>query len=92
MGGDVRRKVQALLDLIEETVPVPQILIDGSENPDKHTRPFEQKPASRMVEVLKEMYHTLLHTGLTRTEAKLRLAALEPFHNYPELLAALDEE
>ena len=92
MGGDVKRKVQALLELIEETVPVPQILIDGSENPDKHTRPFEQKPASRLPEVLKEMYQTLLHTGLSPTEAKLRLAALEPFHHYPELLAALDEE
>ncbi len=92
MGGEVKRKVQALLELIEETVPVPQILIDGSENPDKHTRPFEQKPASRLPEVLKEMYQTLLHTGLSPTEAKLRLAALEPFHHYPELLAALDEE
>jgi len=92
MGGEVRRKVQALLDLIEETVPVPQILIDGSENPDKHARPFEQKPTSRLPEVLKEMYQSLLHAGLTRTQAKLRLAALEPFHHYPELLAALDEE
>ena len=92
MGGEVRRKVQALLDLIEETVPVPQILIDGSENPNKHARPFEQKPSSRLPEVLKEMYQSLLLAGFTRTAAKLRLAALEPFNQYPELLAALDEE
>ena len=91
MGGDVKRKVQALLELIEETVPVPQILIDGSENPDGHARPFEQKHASRLPEVLKEMYQTLLDTGLSTTGAKLRLAALEPFNHYPELLATLDE-
>jgi len=92
IGGEVRRKVQALLDLIEETVPVPQILIDGAEHPDKHTKPFEHKPPARMQELMKEMYQGLLHTGLTRTEAKLRLAALEPFHHYPELLASLDQE
>lgn len=92
MGGEVRRKVQALLDLIEETVPVPQILVDGSENPDKHARPFEQKPPARIQEALKEIYQGLRESGLSSTDAKLRLAALEPFHHYPELLAALDEQ
>jgi len=91
-GAGAGRKVRALLSLIEETVPVPTITMDSAENPDKHEKPFENAPAAVLQSVLRETYRALRDSGLMRSQARLRIASLEPFHNYPELIASLDDE
>ncbi len=92
MGGLIRRKTEAVLALIEETIPVPMITMDVSESPDRHSKPFEGKDESVILAILQETFQSLRHSGQSRSEARLYLSTLDPFHHYPHLLASLDEE
>lgn len=90
-SGGIGPKVRALLSLIEETVPVPTITMDSAENPDKLEKPFENTSTTVLQGVLRETYQVLRESGFTHSQARLRIASLEPFHNYPELVACLDD-
>jgi hypothetical protein len=92
MGNLVRRKAEAMLSLVEETVPVPMISMDVSEHPDQHSTPFGSKDEAVIMALLQETYQSLRHSGLSRNEARLSLSTLDPFHHYPHLLASLDDE
>ncbi|MED4582514.1 ATP-binding protein [Brevibacillus choshinensis] len=90
-SGEHRSELQALLKFLEETVPVTMISITNSENPDLHGKPFEFKPTKELLDVLQVMYQALIQTGSTSEEAILRLSVMEPFDQYPELLASYKE-
>lgn len=92
MNHMVKRKVEALLALAEATIPVPLITMDASEHPDRHARPFEGKDEAKVRGILQETYQVLRRNGVSKTDARFRLASLEPFPQYPHLLASLDEE
>jgi hypothetical protein len=83
--------IRALIRLIEETIPVPLIAMNNSENPDKQVKPFEKIPSEELIEVMTEVYKSLLVSGLTIAEAQNRLAVMEPFNYYPELVASFIE-
>jgi hypothetical protein len=72
-----------MLRLIEETVPVPLIILNGSNNPDKIQRPFEGAPSDELKSVLEEIWSSMINTGVSRENAKLRLVHMEPFSDYP---------
>jgi hypothetical protein len=78
--------IRALIRLIEETIPVPLIAINNSENPDKQVKPFEKIPSEELIEVMTEVYKSLIVSGLTIPEAQKRLAVMEPFNYYPEFV------
>jgi len=85
----ISKDVSHFLRLVEETIPVPLILIDGSENPDRFG---DQKKASpEMHEVFRALHATLCAGGSSPEVAFEQLAATEPFHRYPELLAVFKE-
>nr|WAI02775.1 MAG: ATP-binding protein [Candidatus Methanoperedens sp.] len=79
--------IKAMIRLIEETIPVPLIAINNSENPDKQFKPFEKTPSNELIEVITEVYKSLIVSGLTVPEAQNRLAVMEPFNYYPEFIA-----
>ncbi|MCZ7385823.1 MAG: ATP-binding protein [Candidatus Methanoperedens sp.] len=83
--------IRALIRLIEETVPSPMIAMDNSENPDKQIKPFEKLPSNELVDVMTEVYKSLLASGLTVQDAQNRLAVMEPFYHYPELVVSFFE-
>jgi len=82
-SGDNRKKIQAMLRIIEETVPVPLIILNGSNNPDKIQRPFEGSPPDELKNVLEEIWDSLINTGVSREKAESRLIHMEPFSDYP---------
>lgn len=83
------KAVKPLIRLLEETLPVPLIVINESENPDSFFRPFEKVVASNeLKELLKTVYKSLLNTN-TPEQAKRRLLLIEPFNEYPELIECL---
>jgi len=86
-AGVAKAKIQALLKLVEETVPVPLIVLNSSNNPDKIQRPFEETPPEEMRSVLKEIWNSLINTGVSRENAKTRLIHMEPFSDYPQFVA-----
>ncbi|MFN1215642.1 ATP-binding protein [Chryseobacterium kwangjuense] len=83
------KAIKPLIRLLEETIPVPLIVINESENPDSFFRPFEKVAASsELKELLKTVYKSLLNTNAPE-QAKSRLLLIEPFNEYPELIECL---
>ena len=86
-AGVAKSKIQALLKLVEETVPVPLIVLNSSNNPDKIQIPFEGTPPEEMRSVLEEIWNSLISSGVSRENAKTRLIHMEPFSDYPQFVA-----
>jgi hypothetical protein len=85
-SGNSKKKIQAMFRIIEETVPVPLIILNGSNNPDKIQRPFEDTPSEDLKKVLAELWNSMTDSGLSPEETKKRLVHMEPFSDYPEFV------
>jgi hypothetical protein len=85
-------KLNALLRLIEETIPVPLIMTTDREMPDRTLGPFEAAKESDLIEVIHQVYDALVAGGLSQSDALLRLGTFEPFGSFPSLLQSLKEE
>lgn len=85
-------KLNALLRLVEETIPVPLITITDREQPDQTIGPFEVAKEAEILEVMRQVLKSLQAGGLSRKDALLRLACFEPFYLFPQLLQAIKEE
>ncbi len=91
-AGPLLSEVRAMLRVIEETVPVQRIWIDTAENRDTPKTGFSGEATSEIISVLDVMYRNMvIHKGMSCELAKDRLLRTEPFHEYPELIAALPE-
>lgn len=84
-------KLNALLRLIEETIPVPLITITDREAPDQTIGPFEGAKEAEILEIMHQVFASLLAGGLSRKDALLRLSHFEPFPRFPELLQTIQE-
>jgi hypothetical protein len=82
-SGENKKKIQTMLRMIEETVPVPLIILNDSNNPDKIQRPFEDAPSDELKSVLEEIWKSMINTGVSPENAKSRLTHMEPFSDYP---------
>lgn len=84
--------VRALLRLLEETVPVPLITIEGAENPDRLAGPFEGASTTEVRDVLSLIYDALLSQGISRASVRERLLALDGFSQFDALVIQICEE
>lgn len=93
-SGEFTKKVSTLLKFIEETVPVPLIMVRENENVDdiQQGKPFENEPNDLLIQVMRDMYKVLITGGLSSGEAKSRILNVEPFDNYPEYVERLNDE
>ncbi len=85
-------KLNALLRLIEETIPVPLIMTTDREMPDRTLGPFEAAIESDLMEVMHQVHAALVAGGLSKEDAMLRLSTFEPFGSFPSLLQSIREE
>ena len=85
-------KFNALLRLIEETIPVPLITTTDREMPDRTIGPFEAAKGPEILEVMRQVFAALMAGGLAKNDAMLRLANIEPFGGFPQFLQTLMEE
>lgn len=92
MACSDKPKLNALLRLIEETIPVPLIMTTDREMPDRTLGPFEAAKESDLTEVMRQVYAALVAGGLSQTDSLLRLSTFEPFGSFPSLLQSLREE
>ena len=90
-AGANRPAVEALLRLLEESVPVRQIWLDAAQKPDGHARPFEEASEKDVKQVLTQVYEALRHVGHSAASAKERVASMDAFALYPHLLATLTD-
>ena len=86
-----RSALNALLRLIEETVPFPHIAIENSEKPNSLPGPFEHAAESQIREVMEQAFNSLVATGYGSKEAVNRLRTIWPFELFPALLQSLSE-
>lgn len=87
-----RSALNAVLRLIEETIPVPHITLSNSENPSGISSPFEKCKQTEIRSVMEEAFASLVDSGYPEREAGLRLATIWPFELFPEILESLIEE
>jgi hypothetical protein len=78
--------------LVEETIPVPLITTTDRTMPDCTLGPFETAAEADVLDVMRQVFAALIAGGLSKSEALLRLAQIEPFGNFPPLLQLLREE
>ena len=89
-AGGSKKSIDALLRLVEETVPTTLITMNQNESESAQAAAFETAPAD-LVAVLGEVYSALVRSGHSPKQAIERLAAMEPFGRYPDALAGLAE-
>lgn len=89
-AGPGSKALEALLRLIEETIPTTLITMSQNENETTQANPFEIAPGD-LVKVLHEVFDALVGGGLTHQDAIDRLTVMEPFRRFPEAIAALDD-
>ncbi len=84
--------IRALIRLLEETVPVQQIWIDSSTDPENHSQPFEDTPPREVVEVMTQVYQALRKSGLSPQQARDRILTMEPFQHFEALVQTLSDD
>ena len=88
-AGDGRTALEALLRLLEETVPVRQIWLDAAQKPDGHAKPFEEIADMDVKQVMTLVYQALRRGGHSPAAAKERVATMDAFAGHPQLIATL---
>lgn len=89
-AGD-KPALNALLRLIEETVPYPHITISNAERPGSLPSPFARAAEGQIREVMEQAYHSLVASGYGPKEAVNRLRTIWPFELFPALLEILTD-
>ena len=90
-AGPLEEAVNAMLRLLEETVPVQRIWIDTVEKGEVHKGAFADASSADVRSVLEVLYRHLVETvGLDPGAARAQLLKTEPFHNHEELVEALE--
>jgi hypothetical protein len=90
-GGSQRNSLAALLRVIEESIPIPLIVLASNEKPDGMALPFESVPSSEIYDVMVEMFLALKNSGMPEKEAITKLHTSEPFNRFPEFVENLPE-
>ena len=80
------QKIQQILRLVEEYVPVQQIWIDMAEGDESQRQPFESAAAKEIVGLIRALYTAFVKAGLSHGEALDRLGSTEAIGERFELV------
>jgi hypothetical protein len=89
--GPLATDVEAVLRLVEETVPIERIWLDTAETPGEHAIPYEGLDEAVVWGDIKRTHELLRAAGHTSKAAVAYIRVLEPFNRYPYLVAKLEE-
>ena len=91
-AGPLRPQIQAMLRVIEETVPVQRIWLDTTEEKEVPRVGFSCEPPDEVRKVLAVMYHNLVRRkGMAPAAAREQLLRTEPFNNYRNIVLELQQ-
>ena len=85
------RNVRTLIRLVEETVPIPLIMITAAENPESHSAPLEGSTPKQVADLAIDVFQALIARGASKASATDEILTTEPFNMYPELIEILRE-
>lgn len=92
LHSDEQKQIKQLLDLVEETIPVPMIISDYSEKADEMLNPFEGKSIDEFDPMLKSLFDLYLSHGYNPQEAIENIANTEPYIYSPEKVVLFCEK
>lgn len=92
-GKDVRARIELLLRVLEETVPVQRIWLEAAETGEHAKGGFTSETDESVKEVLEVLYRNLVvRKRLTPQEARQQLLKTEPFDLHPDLISRLPDD
>ena len=91
LRSDFGAQVKQLINLIEETIPVPMIISDYSEKAKEMLNPFEGKSTDEFDGMIKALYDMYISFGCTPSEAIENIASTEPYVYTPEKVVVFCE-
>ena len=80
------RKLQQILRLVEEYVPVQLIWVDMAEGDESQSQPFESAAEREIVGLIRALYSAFVNAGLSHREALGRLGSTEAIGERFELV------
>jgi Histidine kinase-, DNA gyrase B-, and HSP90-like ATPase len=81
-GGDV----ESMVRLLEETVPVPLIILNHADGQGRQAAPFEETAPDAVRSVLTDVVRAMRRAGTSGKEIVGRLLTMEPFSDFPDLV------
>lgn len=92
LNSDKKDEIKQMLDLIEETIPVPMIISDYSEKSEEMLEPYEGKNTDEFDKMIKKLFDVYIGLGCSPQEAVERIASTEPFIYAPEMISLFCEK
>lgn len=89
-SGTRKAEVEAVLKLIEETIPTRLIAAGGPEGADSNKPQHELAEPTAVRGMLLQAWHALRDSGLSHHDAMKALGRWEPFDAHPELIAEFE--
>ena len=86
LEGENKKQVKQLLELIEETIPVPTIIAGYSEHSDEMLHPFEGKEVTDADQLIDTLLNIYVANGASPEKALEIIAGLEPFIYDPTII------
>jgi hypothetical protein len=87
--GEKSSEIDALLRLLEETVPVEQIWLDTAEQSRDHAPPYDGIDFAVIKADMRRVVEFSVSAGINRATAIERLRSVEPFDRYQKLINEL---
>jgi hypothetical protein len=91
-SGELKKDIEKVLQFIEETIPVPLITLQESQDEKPHAQPFEGIDHVSMKETMSKLFFSFIDKGLSPERAKSRILNTEPYNFYPEYIEFLSNE
>lgn len=89
-AGPLRKEIEALLKLVEGTVPVQRIWLDTTEDSEPPRSSLSDEKDAQILEMMHELFDAFTEDRrMTPEEALARLGRTAPFDERPELIAML---
>ena len=90
-AGSLRDSLEAMLRVIEETVPVQRIWLDTVEKEGIEEGSFSGADLEEVAAIADRLFgYMISRIGLSPAAARQQLLRTEPFQNFPEVISALD--
>lgn len=91
-SDNLKIEIEKVIQFIEETVPVPLITLQESENEKPHGQPFEGIDHNAIKETMQKLFNGFIANGLSIEKAKARILNTEPYNFYPEYIEFIKNE
>lgn len=88
-AGPLTSSIEAMLRVIEESIPVQRIWLDTAEAKETPRTGFAGEAPAEVSSVLLTLFRNLLRKGVSPEHARAQLRRTEPFHLHPGLVDAL---